>query len=117
MSNISLEAGLTLMTAPSVPKEEIPDRETECEQWTLKNDPVMEELYLKSPVNDKFLSWEVKGQRDGVLDGFGPSVIRTWICRPGMQEFDIFSIVALCDWVSHSPSSLLIFISYLCFDI
>ncbi|KAE9366745.1 hypothetical protein N431DRAFT_548499 [Stipitochalara longipes BDJ] len=106
MSNISLETGLTLRTEPSVPKEEIPNRETECEQWTLENDPIMEEIYLRAPVNDKLTTWVVKGsQNDGVTDRFGSSVMRTWSCRPGMQEFDILSIVALCDWSQAAPSN------------
>lgn len=101
MSNISLETGLTLPTDTTIEKEDVPDRELECEQWTLENDPIMEEIYIRSPVNDKFVTWRVKGQRDGVVaDRFGLSVRRTWIGRPEQQEFDILSIVAICDWVS-----------------
>jgi Thioesterase-like superfamily len=104
MSNVSLEAGLTLPTDLSVPKVDIPDRKKDCEQWTLENDPVMGEINLRSPVNTKFLTWRVKGAEDGVVtDRFGLSVRRTWICRPEGREFDVLSIVAVCDWVS-SPS-------------
>jgi len=99
MSNISLESGLTLSTPRVIPKEEIPDRETECEQWTLELDPDMEEIYLRSPVNDKITTWEVKGSRSGLVDRFGSSVMRTWICRADMHELDIMSIIAICDWV------------------
>jgi hypothetical protein len=42
MSNISLESGLSLPIDPSIPKEDIPDRERECEQWTLESDHAKE---------------------------------------------------------------------------
>jgi len=104
MSNISLETGLTLNTAQAIPKEEIPGRETECEQWTLENDPIMGEFLLRSPVNGKLTTWEVKGSRRGLIDRFGSSVMRTWVCMTDMREFDILAIIALCDWVRlHSP--------------
>lgn len=101
MSNLSLETGLTLTTGHSVPREDIPDRGRDCEQWTLENDPVMAAIYLRLPVNDKFETWKVKGQEDGVVtDRFGLSVRRTWISRRDGKQFDVLSIVAICDWVS-----------------
>jgi hypothetical protein len=36
MSNVSLETGLTLPTDRVIPKEDIPDRERECSNETLK---------------------------------------------------------------------------------
>jgi hypothetical protein len=101
MSNLSLEIGLTITTDPSVPKEDIPDRVRDCEQWTLENDPAMVTVYLRSPVNNKFETWRAKGQEDGVVaDRFGFSVRRTWITRGDGKEFDVLSIIAICDWVS-----------------
>ena len=105
MSNGSLETGCTLPTDRVIPKEDIPDRERECKQWNFENDSVMEEISLRSPVNDKFKTWRVKGCQGGVCgeDLFGFSVQRAWICRPEEREFNILSIIASCDLVSPPP--------------
>jgi len=59
-------------------------------------------------VNDKFNTWIIKGQREGVVtDKFGLSVRRTWTCRADGRDLDVLSIVAICDWVSFSPMSIL----------
>jgi hypothetical protein len=49
-------------------------------------------------VNDKFVTWILKGHKDGVLPD-GLSVKRLWISGPEGKEFDVLSIVAICDLV------------------
>ena len=58
MSNVSLETESTLPMDRVIPKEDIPDRERECKQWNFENDPVMEVISLRSPVNGKFKNLE-----------------------------------------------------------
>jgi hypothetical protein len=107
MSNVSLEAGLTLPTTPAINKEDIPDRDRDCAQWAYDTDPDMREVALRAPVNERFLTWRVNGMKEGVNpDRFGFSVWRSWVTRPEKEDFDIMSIVAICDWVrtySYSP--------------
>lgn len=107
MSNISLEAGLTLPTTPAINKEDIPDRERDCTEWTYEKDPYMREVSKRSPANEKLITWEVSGTKDGVVaDRFGFSVKRSWISMRDGLDFDIMSIVAVCDWVGPCFPSL-----------
>jgi len=94
-SNLSIEKGLTLNTTPTFPKEKLPDRETDCEEYKLH-----ELAYKLAPVTTKFEGFKLKGGKDGMLcDKDGLSIRETWIKRCDGFGFDTLSLGQLVDSV------------------
>jgi acyl-coenzyme A thioesterase PaaI-like protein len=94
--NLATEAGMTIETTPTTPKEEIPDREKDCERfkqpaWVLR----------ALSVANKLRTFNVKGGVDGKWsDRHGLGVRECWMgFSDESTRFDVLSLGLLCDFV------------------
>lgn len=91
-----------------MPRSEIPDRLTECEEIVL---PVF--FTDIAPIGLKFSGWRVKGCRETMTgsDRFGRCTRERWYARSDGEDWDLDYLGVLCDFVGFSLFS---FRSLLC---
>jgi hypothetical protein len=95
--NLATEVGQTITTPPIIPKKEIPDRETACEEW-IRPDWLAKLL----PVSTKWRTSRPKGGKNNrFLSRKGLNVKETWMRWADEKgKLDIISLGTVCDNVS-----------------
>lgn len=95
--NLATEKGMSIETTPAIPRDEMPDRERDCERlrqpgWALR----------AFAVGDKLKTLHVKGGVDGKWVA-GPGGLSTRDCWMRFSDeevrFDVLSLGLLCDFV------------------
>lgn len=101
-NNLATEKGQTIETPATVPKAELPNRETECYEH-IKPD-YMKKMY---PVSKKTRTFYVNGGKNGRLnDRKGLHVREIWLgWTDPNQVFDVISLGTVCDTVSAELSA------------
>jgi len=96
--NLLTETGLSFPTRECVPKSEIPDRETECEE--LIHPSFFSDV---APCILKFTGRVIKGSYSvdmRLSDRFGRCTKDIWYAREDGEDWDLESLGVLCDFVS-----------------
>ncbi|RFU29755.1 hypothetical protein B7463_g6565, partial [Scytalidium lignicola] len=100
--NLAAEHGQTISTPPVIPKGELPDRDTECEEF-MQPDWILRAF----PVAFKMRPFKLKGGKNGKFnDRKGLHVKETWIkWRDENERYDVISLGSLCDTFLSAPTN------------
>ncbi|KAG4430039.1 hypothetical protein IFR05_014478 [Cadophora sp. M221] len=100
--NLSTLTGLSFPTRASVPRTEIPDRLTECEEV------VLPDFFTDvAPIGLKFSGWPVKGYRETMTgsDRLGRCTRECWYARSDGEDWDLDYLGILCDFIEGAPAN------------
>jgi hypothetical protein len=98
--NLATESGQTIPTPPMIAQNEIPNRETACEEWI---SPQWIQKLL--PVGAKLRTFKRKGGGARMMSRKGLNVKEFWTrWTDEAQKFDVISLGSVCDNVSFSKS-------------
>ncbi|KAH7327039.1 thioesterase-like superfamily-domain-containing protein [Rhexocercosporidium sp. MPI-PUGE-AT-0058] len=100
--NLATLTGLYLPTRESVPRSEIPDRPTECEEVVLPT--FFSDI---APIILKFTGWALKGYNETMImsDRFGRCTRDIWYARSDGEDWDVHNLGILCDFIEGAPAN------------